>query len=233
MDTPEAAATAARAAVMTTLSGRDRWEFKEGMQGGCERAVCSLICSLYKKYPKIRLCCDSHILTLHNSGSAAGLSCLMIHYWRHRNWDLCALCNGVLVGFVAITGQCILGFVFSVCWSSCRDCGYEFLEYPVSDIHPPEAKYCVRVGGCRSYHSSTLHAHLSSTCMLSTLAQLVLMSLSLGQLFWTAAVPPLFLRWPLGSYSTSSRLMILFRPEPCMALGACLESSLSGFLQSR
>ncbi|KAF5826679.1 ammonium transporter AmtB-like domain-containing protein [Dunaliella salina] len=37
------------------------------------------------------------------SGAAAGLTCLVNAWRRGRYWDLGALCNGVLVGFVSIT----------------------------------------------------------------------------------------------------------------------------------
>ncbi|KAG2434358.1 hypothetical protein HYH02_012374 [Chlamydomonas schloesseri] len=40
------------------------------------------------------------------SGAAGGLTCLLLGFFRHVAWDLISLCNGMLVGFVAITAGC-------------------------------------------------------------------------------------------------------------------------------
>lgn len=40
------------------------------------------------------------------SGCGGGLSCLFNGFRRTKQWDLCALCNGALVGFVCITAGC-------------------------------------------------------------------------------------------------------------------------------
>ena len=37
------------------------------------------------------------------SGAAAGMTSLTLGFVRAKSWDLLALCNGVLVGFVAVT----------------------------------------------------------------------------------------------------------------------------------
>ena len=40
------------------------------------------------------------------SGAAGGLTCLLLGFFRHVAWDLISLCNGMLVGFVAVTAGC-------------------------------------------------------------------------------------------------------------------------------
>jgi ammonium transporter, Amt family len=40
------------------------------------------------------------------SGAAGGLAALAIAFIRHKAWDLVAVCNGVLVGFVSVTAGC-------------------------------------------------------------------------------------------------------------------------------
>lgn len=40
------------------------------------------------------------------AGAAGGLSGLIFAFIRHKGWDLLAVCNGVLCGFVAITAGC-------------------------------------------------------------------------------------------------------------------------------
>ncbi|KAG2486763.1 hypothetical protein HYH03_014562 [Edaphochlamys debaryana] len=40
------------------------------------------------------------------AGGAGGVACLLNGFRRHRGWDLCGLCNGILCGFVAITACC-------------------------------------------------------------------------------------------------------------------------------
>ncbi|GLC60451.1 hypothetical protein PLESTB_001613900 [Pleodorina starrii] len=42
------------------------------------------------------------------SGAAGGLTCLALAVARRLSWDLTSLCNGMLVGFVAITAGCAL-----------------------------------------------------------------------------------------------------------------------------
>lgn len=37
------------------------------------------------------------------AGAAGGITELLIAFTRHKAWDLVSVCNGVLVGFVAIT----------------------------------------------------------------------------------------------------------------------------------
>lgn len=39
-------------------------------------------------------------------GAAGGLAGLLLAFWRNKAWDLLAVCNGVLCGFVAITAGC-------------------------------------------------------------------------------------------------------------------------------
>ncbi|MEW5305332.1 MAG: hypothetical protein WDW38_005628 [Sanguina aurantia] len=41
------------------------------------------------------------------SGAAGALSCLITGFFRHKAWDVNALCNGALVGFVSITAGCV------------------------------------------------------------------------------------------------------------------------------
>ena len=40
------------------------------------------------------------------AGAAGGLAGLALSFWRNKAWDLLAVCNGVLCGFVAVTAGC-------------------------------------------------------------------------------------------------------------------------------
>jgi Amt family ammonium transporter len=43
------------------------------------------------------------------AGGAGGVSALVYGFARHRGWDLCGMCNGLLCGFVAVTACCHVG----------------------------------------------------------------------------------------------------------------------------